>query len=249
MLRILKTANLPASQVKLCAIGEGNGETKKELIRLGIKTISPKACRTLIKAEQTHADMLMLHLGGEKIFLSHGQDMLKARLEALGFSVTLLSVPLESEYPFNVTLNAAIIGEKFFAHKNTVKLFSRHVGFDFYTVKQGYSKCSSCVVSENAVITEDENIYSAMKSAGLDVLKIKKGETALKGINYGFFGGASGKLSPNILAINGELSYNSDKDAIVSFLKNYGIDIICLKSGLLEDIGGILPLLEEDNNV
>lgn len=246
MAKILKNANLPSTRVKLCVIGEGNGKTEKELMRLGIKTLSPKPCKTLIEAEQTHADMLTLHLGDEKIILSHGQDGLKTRLEALGFSVTLLSTPLESKYPFNVTLNAAIICDKFFAHQNTVKLFSHHGGFAFYTVKQGYSKCSSCVVSENAVITEDENIYFSMKKAGLDVLKIKKGETTLKGMNFGFFGGATGKLSPNILAINGELSYTSDKDSIVSFLKNHGNDVISLKSGPPEDIGGILPLLEEE---
>ena len=86
----------------------------------------------------------------------------------------------------------------------------------------------------------------ALKSAGLDVLKIKKGDVKLQGMNYGFFGGATGKLSPDILAINGQLRYNSDKDIIISFLRNHNVHIVELKSGQVEDIGGVLPLLEEE---
>ncbi len=246
MLKILKYSNLPSSSVKLCAIGEGNKQTEHELNRLGIMTVSPKASKNLLKGESTHADILMLHLGGEKIFLSKEQNELSNTLINFGFTPTLLKTELSSKYPENILLNAAIIKEKFFAHKNSISVFSKHKKFEFYPVNQGYTKCSTCIINSIAAITEDESIFTSLKTAGLDVLKIKKGDVKLQGMNYGFFGGATGKLSPDILAINGELRYNSDKDIIISFLRNHSVHIVELKSGHMEDIGGILPLLEEE---
>lgn len=246
MQKILKYANLPSAKVKLCAIGKGNKETEKELNRLGIMTISPKASQKLLKSESSHADILMLHLGEEKIFLSKEQDELASSLISYGFSPTLLKTELDSKYPENILLNAAIIKDRFFAHKNSISIFNEFKDFNFYPVNQGYAKCSTCIINDNTAITEDESIFSILKNTGLDVLKIKKGDVRLKGMNYGFFGGASCKLSSDILAINGQLRYNSDKDIIISFLRNHSVHIVELKSGQLEDIGGILPLLEEE---
>ncbi|OQA47429.1 MAG: hypothetical protein BWY46_01850 [Firmicutes bacterium ADurb.Bin300] len=246
MARVINHANLPSAPVKLCAIGAGNAETKISLQRLGISVIEPKPSDGLSFAEKTHSDMLMLHLGRNEIILSKEQEDLKKQLEAFGFTPKMLKFHLRSEYPLNVTLNAAIIKDKFFAHKASIKYYSGDYEFNFYAVKQGYAKCSCCIINDNAVITEDEGISLVMKKAGLDVLKIKKGEIKLRGMSYGFFGGATGKLSSNILAINGELRYNSDKKNISAFLKNYQIDVISLKSGPPEDIGGIIPLLEEE---
>ncbi len=246
MARVIKHPNLPSAPVKLCAIGLENYETQTSLQSIGISVIKPEPCADLILAERAHSDMLMLHLGGNEIILSKEQKSLKKQLEALGFTPKMLKLNLKAEYPFNVLLNAAIIKEKFFAHKNTIKYFSEHKEFSFYAALQGYCKCSCCIINENAVITEDENLSLIMKKAGLDVLKIKKGDIKLRGMDYGFFGGSTGMLSPNILAINGELRYNFDKDNILAFLKNYRIDAISLKSGPTEDIGGIIPLLEEE---
>ena len=246
MLKILEFANLPSSSVKLCAIGEGNKQTEHELNSLGIKTVSPKASENLLKSESAHADILMLHLGKEQIFLSKEQNELFNTLISFGFAPTLLETELNSKYPENILLNAAIIKEKFFAHKNSISIFSEYKNFKFFPVNQGYAKCSACIINSNAAITEDDGIFTAIKTAGLDVLKIKKGDVKLHGMNYGFFGGAAGKLSPDILAINGQLRYNSDKDIIISFLRNHNVHIVELKSGEVEDIGGVLPLLEEE---
>ena len=37
-----------------------------------------------------------------------------------------------------------------------------------------------------------------------------------------------------------------DHEAIVSFLRNYRVYPVCLQQGPLQDIGGILPLREEE---
>ncbi len=243
MNRRIEHPNLPTSDVIICALGQGNNETSAELKRLGVSVLTPKTDVRLVAPENNHADMLMLHLYDEIVF-SQAQDELSYHLNALGFVSRILSRPPEPAYPKNILLNAAVVGNRFFAHKSSIKLFEPNPRFTFIPVRQGYAKCSSCIINENAVITEDENLYAVMTASGLDVLKIKKGEIALKGMPYGFFGGATGLLSRNTLAINGELQYNSDRDKILSFLKNYQIEAVSLKKGAPEDIGGILPLAE-----
>ncbi len=242
MNKIIECPNLPSSNVTVCAVGQGNNETSTELEHLGVSVLTPVPCAVLEFPENTHADMLMLHLGGE-IVLSADQPALSKQLIEFKFSVLSLNVPLKAIYPDNILLNAAVVGNRFFAHPLSIKQFE-DMPFSFFPVRQGYAKCSACIVGENAVITEDENLYSVMTAAGLDVLKIGKGGVALNGMPYGFFGGATGKLSQDTLAINGELRYNTDSDSILSFLRNYRIDVISLKKGNPEDIGGILPLME-----
>ena len=44
----------------------------------------------------------------------------------------------------------------------------------------------------------------------------------------------------------GDLSTHPDHEAIVSFLRNYRVYPVCLQQGPLQDIGGILPLREEE---
>ena len=238
----IERPNLPAASVAVCALGQGNPETLAELERLGVSVLTIAPCAQLDPTENTHADMLMLHLGGE-IVVSADQHALIKRLSALGYSVRCLNAPLKAAYPGNILLNAAIVGSRFFGHPLSIRQFE-DMPFSFFPVRQGYAKCSACIVGENAVITEDENLYTVMTAAGLDVLKIKKGGVALKGKPYGFLGGTSGKLSPDTLAINGELRYNTDSKNILSFLRNYQIAAVSLKKGNPEDIGGILPLME-----
>ena len=111
-------------------------------------------------------------------------------------------------------------------------------------VNQGYCKCSICLINQNSIITEDQSICNALKDK-FDVLKINSGYVQLKGYNYGFFGGCTGLIDKNTLAINGEIKYHKDKDEMISFLKERNVQLVELKSGYLEDIGSIIPLREE----
>ena len=77
-------------------------------------------------------------------------------------------------------------------------------------------------------------------------LRVQAGFVELPGYPYGFLGGACGKLSADTLAFTGDLSTHPDHEAIVSFLRNYRVYPVCLQQGPLQDIGGILPLREEE---
>jgi len=147
-------------------------------------------------------------------------------------------------YPDDVYLNCAVIGNKIlcnenFTHRKIIE-YAESFGFSIVNVKQGYAKCSVCIVDDNSIITEDESIAKSASLAGIDVLKIRKGEVALQGYDYGFIGGCSGLLEKNVLAFNGKVEFHSDYRMIYEFCKERGVDVISLNSNPLYDIGTLI---------
>lgn len=106
-------------------------------------------------------------------------------------------------------------------------------------MRQGYSKCSTCVVSQNAIITADTGIYKAAESNGIEVLCINNDGIHLRSGRIGFIGGVSGLIDKGTLAFNGDINRHSDSNIIKDFCKNKNVEIVCLKDGELEDIGTI----------
>ena len=106
-------------------------------------------------------------------------------------------------------------------------------------VQQGYSKCSICFTGNNGIITDDAGIYKILKNNGLDVLKIENGKIILNGMNYGFFGGATG-CTDNKLFLNGEIKYLDDAEIIINYLKEHQTELIEINKGNIVDIGSII---------
>ncbi len=239
----VKYPNLPDNRVTLVAVGN-YPEIIRALNGIGITTLSFEN-KTLPEEVRRHSDMLICHTGENSLFCDPLQDL--AELEAMGF-ITEVCDPLGEKYPEDVRLNVAA-GYNFFVYNpNTAdamlsgELIIR--GKRPVAVKQGYSKCSVCFVTENAIITEDEGIRNAFEDLGVDVLLISKGDIHLSDSHYGFFGGSSGKIDKNILAVTGELKYHKDGEKIRCFCEKYSVKIKELKKGRILDIGGILPLKE-----
>ena len=214
MLGFVNRPNLPASQVALCAVGEGTA-AKNALKALGIDVLSLKADSGLCAPVTTHADMLMLHTGGNSILLLPLQQDAALTLTGYGFNTHFTTDTAMPEYPHDVLLNALIINNRVFAHKRTLQLLERDApelkGMSFVEVKQGYTRCSVCPVTSDAVITEDKGLAAVLRSFDTDVLLIEKGSVLLNGYDCGFIGGACALISDKTLAINGNLRYNSNK--------------------------------------
>ncbi len=144
-------------------------------------------------------------------------------------------------YPGDIRYNAAAVGGVLihnlkYTDKSILAHFNRTI-----QVKQGYTKCSVCIVSDTAIITSDDGIYGAVKKdANIDVLKIQKGYIELTGMDYGFIGGASGLLEKDLLGFNGDIKTHPDWENIVSFCKNHGVRVISLSNMPLMDIGSII---------
>ena len=149
-------------------------------------------------------------------------------------------------YPESIEFNCAAVGDRLICYeKYTIKQileYANKCGMKIVNVKQGYSKCSVCVVNNNAIITEDDSIEREANKCGIDVLKISKGHVKLHGYDYGFIGGCSGLIDENLLAFNGSIEIHPDYDRIYEFCIRHCIKIISLSNENLYDIGSIIRI-------
>ena len=238
--------NLPEAPVTLAAVCDDAAVTRA-LHALGIETVSPVPDAALPEETKEHADLLLCHAGGSVCFVAPGQQALAERLQAEGFSVHI-SAPPGASYPEDIRLNVAVAKDfalgKFDSTDPGLTAFLRQNGRETIPVKQGYAKCSVCFVTDRAFITEDPSIAHALEKRGADVLRIAPGDIYLSERHYGFFGGASGKIAKDKLAVAGSLSFHRDGRRIREFAQQNGVEIVELTDGRITDIGGILPLKE-----
>ena len=244
-MRPLLFPNLPQADVGLCVMQDCPGA---DVLRArGVQVLHPAACVTLPEETASHADMLLCHTGGAAVFAEPSQMFLAAALLALGFDVRF-SAAAGDVYPLDVPLNVAV-GRSFAAGNfdqtdPSLLLALRISGRRLLKTKQGYAKCALCFVRDNAFITEDAGMAAVLSAAGMDVCLIAAGDVRLSHRHHGFFGGAAGLIAPDVLAVNGELKRHRDDRKIIGFLKKYGVTPLELAQGDIQDIGGILPLME-----
>lgn len=220
-----------------------SNEERLNLSFLGCKVIPCDPCENLYPAISGHPDILMHLLGSNKLILHKGaSDTFEEHLLKLQFKVVRSSQTLQSEYPYDILLNA-VNTEFFFLHllKSTDKLLLNEVKHKkLIDVKQGYTKCSTVVLPCNAFITSDKSIYSALIAENADVLLLPPGDILLPGLEYGFIGGTCGLINNSILAFYGNLDYYPHKDLILDFLKKHKIEVRYLYNGPLIDRGSII---------
>ena len=101
------------------------------------------------------------------------------------------------------------------------------------------------VVDEKSIITSDRAISESCRQQGIDVLEISSGGIDLDGFNYGFIGGASFKVSQNLMAFTGTIDHLPDYNKIIDFLNSKKIEPIILTDRRIFDVGSILPIIEK----
>lgn len=209
-----------------------------------IDVILPMNIPELLLPERMHADMQIVHLYDNVFICPHYcadyyRTYLKDAVIIEGYT------NLNEKYPDNVAYNVCILGNKIICNIKTADsklLYLARQKYDIINVNQGYSKCSVCIVNDNAVITSDKGIALSLIKENIDVLLISEGHIALPGFNYGFIGGCSGKLAPDILYFNGDLSKHPDYIKITEFTKKHNCQCVFDSSFELTDIGSILPV-------
>ena len=146
-------------------------------------------------------------------------------------------------YPQNIGFNAVCL-EKYFIHNlkyTNQRLLSKvkQLGLDLVNVKQGYTKSSCVVVDNSSIITADDGIYAVLSEiTDIDVLKISEGHVFLDGFDYGFLGGASGRVG-DTLYFHGDITRHPDHNLIFDFILNRNIEIKWFDFPL-NDIGSII---------
>ncbi len=242
----IKMANLPQGKVSSVICGELCSELNDYLDSIGVERIVIEPNIFIDPAVRFHADMAVLHLGGERLIADKNQTCLINSLKERGFTVIETSREIKGEYPKDVALNFAIIGDRImgnfrYADDALTESLSQ---IESINVKQGYCKCSCLAVSENAIITDDKSIYDKASEKGIDCLFISKGDISLEGHEYGFIGGASGKISKDEILFFGDITHHCDYKKIAAFIEKHGCRIIRLNFPLT-DFGGIIPITEK----
>lgn len=199
-----------------------------------------------------HADLSVLHAGGEGIWLAPylKDSCFSAALEGLGFRLFYPDIEQKETYPGDAGMNLCVCGDKLIYNPRTVASSIA----DYLTMscllepvlcRQGYTKCSVCVVDRGAIITGDRGIAEASKRAGLEVLLISPKGVGLEGFDCGFIGGAAFKISRELLAFTGRLDEHPDRGAILAFLDRHGVRPLYLTDRPAFDIGSGLAITEK----
>lgn len=243
MSEFITWANLPDKKVKTVLIG-CHERIIKSLNSLKIETVVLDDNPEIDFSVRNHADMAALHLGCDRIILDKRQISAAESLERMGFCVGFTEKNIGGEYPDDVRLNCAVVGNKMICGKRGVEPELLTMPFERLTVNQGYCKCSVCILTENAIITDDESIYKRTRDI-FDALLISKGDILLEGKDYGFIGGASARLSGDSVTFFGSLKYHRDGDKIKDFAEKHGLSCVELFDGRLTDIGSVIPILQE----
>ena len=242
--RIVSSPNLPENEVTCVALGKKYNKTIDAFVNLNIKIIGLE-CNLLPDYLSGHTDLQLFHFGNNIIF----KNEFKEGESFSDFKINIIPEVLKSEYPYDCLLNCVCIGNSLICNAKTVsKLIltsAEKAGLRIIEVRQGYTKCSICVLNENAIITDDESVFKSTQNYFDDVLLISKGSIRLQTKDYGFIGGATGKIAANKLAFNGRVESHADHNKILDILYKYNIEPVELLIDSLEDIGSIIPLYEK----
>lgn len=245
-MKYVKKPNLPQSRVGAVAISSCAVDSVRALNEMGIETYLIKPDSRLPEPINSHADIQLLHIGNNRLFVQN-EHLCTGESES-DFEKILISEIPGSKYPDDVRLNCTLIGDKIICNRKTVSAeimkYAELNGLTVINTNQGYSRCSVCVVNENAIITDDKSIFTATQNFLNDVLFISKGSIRLDGYDCGFIGGCCGKIDKDKLAFNGMIESHKDYKEIIDFLNRNGVSCIELNNKPLTDIGGILPLTE-----
>jgi len=222
-------------------------EIEQNLIKLGVTPVKLRGFDKFGKFHplSCHPDMFCFNLGkSDWIFFDEVYKTNKNIIDSLDINVIVTKNPVSCEYPRDVGLNAAIVGNNLICNvKYTdIKIIDHayFTGKNIIDVKQGYTKCSVCIVDENSIITSDESIEQKAAHNNINVLLIEKGNIDLNGYNYGFIGGCTGLINKNKLAFTGNIKNHPNYREIKDFCINRGVEIISLSAQKLYDYGSLL---------
>ena len=221
-----------------------DNEESEYLISRGYKLLICPPSDLLYPAVCGHPDMLMNICDKNIIVHKDMNNEFIHELEILNYKVYKSNLTLQKLYPYNVFLNSLCLGDIFVHAVNftDINLLSLLKNKKLINIKQGYTKCSTCIVNDHAIITSDLSIAKALRLEKIDVLLLPPGDIILPGLNYGFIGGATGLIEDKVLAFYGHLDHYLYGNEVLEFLKKHKVEPVFLRNGKLVDRGSILML-------
>lgn len=220
------------------------------LNKKNINFIKTKYINNTIEAVSTHPDMQICPIGNNKFVVDYTlYDYYSKELGRYGVGVVKGNSKILSTYPDDISYNV-VITEKILLHslKYTDKAildYAASTDISIYNVKQGYTKCATCIVDNNAFITSDEGIYKVCRLKGIDCLLIEKEKIKLGNRYDGFIGGCCGMIDYKTLLFCGDITSHKSYNKIVDFTAKYNVEIISSSKEILTDVGSIIPVIQE----
>jgi len=212
------------------------------LENLNCKVILCEPCNSLYPAICGHPDILIHFIDNNNVIIHKDtSSTFEETLKSLNLTVLRSTDALTDKYPKDIILNAVNTSD-FFMHniRYTDKTLLENIhDKTLINVNQGYSKCSTVVLSNKAFITSDICIYKELNIYGYDVLLIPSGDILLPHLNYGFIGGTCGMIDSKTIVFYGNLDLYPHGDLIKIFLNKHGITPIVLTNSQLIDRGSI----------
>ena len=252
-------------KLKTCIVdGRIKDELEKSLLDRDIRVIKTPKCKDVYDAISYHPDIQFFNCGNGKIIVA--PNLYESYIEILnkfysseeGYEIENIKIdlikgdkPLSKKYPDDIAYNVCIVG-KYALHnfeytdKEVLKYLDENE-FERINIKQGYSKCSICVVDDKSIITADKGIVDSIEKSGADIdyLLIEQGNIDLFDMNFGFIGGCTGILSDSEVGFLGKVENHPDFEKIKEFLNKYGKRYVSLSKEKLIDLGSIIPIVIE----
>ena len=219
-------------------------EISENIKREGFDPVLLPEFKHIDKPVSAHPDMLVVLLPNNAILTYKSYyEKNKKLFNELGNFVVTESDP-GKKYPEDIRLNAIYVKNTLISHKNvsdtllnSLFIFSENKSVNRITTKQGYARCSTCLVDEDHAITSDPSIAEALAEAEIDVLKINPGDIKLKGYDSGFIGGASFVYEDTVYFF-GDINRHRDAESIKKYIEASGKKYVCLSKEELADYGG-----------
>lgn len=191
----------------------------------------------------SHPDIQLVNVKGQLFVAPNMSPQIQSFLSSEKYPFNWGDTTLKSLYPGDIPYNIVVLDQYLLHHikytdKKVLEL-ADSLGLKPVHVEQGYSKCSTVVITGNAIITSDMGIEKAVRDLDVDCLLVREGFVALYPFQYGFLGGASGRVGDG-LVWNGSLEGHPDREAIRGFVQSKGIKNIEFEGMPLVDIGSII---------
>lgn len=183
-----------------------------------------------------HADMLFYPMKcGKLLTYRDYYETNKEYFDRVLPSPVLSDIIPDNSYPNDIALNALRIGDILFCKKE----YTEEIIKDFGTVvnvKQGYTRCSVCVMNRGNVITSDPGLIKIFSDNGINSYVIDNADIKIDGYNNGFIGGAS-FVDNNTVYFFGTPGYRNI-ELIKKACNACGCDFEFLSDDPLYDYGG-----------
>ena len=200
----------------------------EKLSSLGFEVLSLPQDIRLQEPVRSHADML-LSVIENNVFCSEQyfnlNQRLFARIETYGYTVTPCHIEVMPKYPNDISLNLLYVKGHIFGKidclAKEIKEFANENNISLIPVNQGYTKCSTLLLGDKAIVCADDGIITEAEKIGLLCLKAENSPEAitLQGYGYGFIGGASGVFKNNVY-FAGNVKYHPQCETITAFCNN-----------------------------